>query len=95
MNATPTSHSPAISRVLLSCSLMSLLAAAAGAQRLPIRTYTIADGLPQNVIGRIVRDANGFLWFCTPEGLSRLDGYTFDNYGIDDGLTGSRRSRPA
>jgi hypothetical protein len=27
---------------------------------LPIRSYTMADGL----------DSRGFLWFCTPEGLT-------------------------
>ena len=25
-------------------------------------------------------------WFCTGEGLSRFDGYSFTNYGVDQGL---------
>jgi len=33
-----------------------------------------------------VRDSRGFLWFCTQEGLSRFDGYSFTNYGVDQGL---------
>src|SRR5436853_4054211 len=56
------------------------------AERLPIKTYTIADGLARDYVSRIVRDSKGFLWFCTNEGLSRFDGYRFINYGIDQGL---------
>src|SRR5437762_951212 len=56
------------------------------AERLPLKAYTVADGLPNNVINKIVRDSRGFLWFCTSEGLSRFDGYTFTNYGTDQGL---------
>src|SRR5215471_14651383 len=48
-----------------------------------------ADGLPRDQIRKIVRDSRGFLWFCTPEGLSRFDGYKFTNYGQADGLTNS------
>src|SRR5437763_9268953 len=58
----------------------------AAAERLPLKAYTVADGLPNNVINKIVRDSRGFLWFCTSEGLSRFDGYTFTNYSVDQGL---------
>src|SRR6266446_5398338 len=58
----------------------------ARAERLPLKAYTVAEGLPNNVINRIVRDSRGFLWFCTSEGLSRFDGYSFTNYGVDQGL---------
>jgi ligand-binding sensor domain-containing protein/signal transduction histidine kinase len=56
------------------------------AEQLPIKIYTTDDGLARDSINRIVRDSRGFLWFCTPEGLSRFDGYTFTNYTTDDGL---------
>src|SRR5580765_6975858 len=67
--------------ILLSCcpSLTS-------AERLPIKTYTTADGLAHNTVNKIVRDSRGFLWFCTEEGLSRFDGYTFTNYRTEQGL---------
>lgn len=55
-------------------------------ERLPIKTYTSADGLAHNVVNRVERDSRGFLWFCTREGLSRFDGYSFTNYGIEQGL---------
>src|SRR5712691_2868585 len=56
------------------------------AEHLPLKAYTVADGLPNDVINKIVRDSRGFLWFCTDDGLSRFDGYEFTNYGTDQGL---------
>src|SRR5262249_23430879 len=56
------------------------------AERLPIKVYTTVDGLASNQINKIVRDSRGFLWFCTTDGLSQFDGYTFTNYGTEQGL---------
>lgn len=56
------------------------------AERLPVRTYTIADGLLRDGATRIVQDSRGFLWFCTADGVSRFDGYGFTNFTTDDGL---------
>jgi ligand-binding sensor domain-containing protein/signal transduction histidine kinase len=63
-----------------------LLASIAQSEQLPIKHYTTADGLAQNAVNRIVRDSRGFLWFCTDEGLSRFDSYTFTNYTTAQGL---------
>ena len=57
------------------------------ARRLPVKTYTTADGLPRDRIQCIVQDRRGFIWICTTEGLSRFDGYAFTNYGTAQGLT--------
>jgi len=59
-----------------------LAVAAVRGERLPIRVYTAADGLPDVSINCIVRDSRGFLWMCTDEGLSRFDGSSFTNYTI-------------
>jgi ligand-binding sensor domain-containing protein/two-component sensor histidine kinase len=56
------------------------------AQQLPVRTYTTADGLPRDLVLRIVPDSHGFLWFCTGDGLSRFNGYEFTTYGVEQGL---------
>src|SRR4051812_17648288 len=69
-------------------SLVLALPFLAQAERLPIKTYTTADGLPRDNINRIVPDSRGYLWFCTSEGLSRFDGYRFINYGKEQGLPG-------
>jgi ligand-binding sensor domain-containing protein len=63
-----------------------MVSAVTRAERLPVRVYSTADGLPSNQINCVKRDSRGFLWFCTAEALSRLDGYTFTNYGVDQGL---------
>ncbi|HVF91069.1 MAG TPA: two-component regulator propeller domain-containing protein [Blastocatellia bacterium] len=77
--------------VILAVFLLALLPGVtrdAAAERLPIRTYTTADGLTRDHINRIAQDSRGFLWFCTSEGLSRFDGYEFINYGKEQGLPG-------
>jgi ligand-binding sensor domain-containing protein/signal transduction histidine kinase len=77
---------------LLTCVLAilaALLPAIAAAQRLPVQSYSTASGLGNNWINCVVADSRGFLWFCTKEGLSRIDGYGFTTYSIDDGLPGA------
>ena len=72
--------------VAVSCLALALSARGVSAQQLPVRTYTTADGLPRDLILRIVRDSRGFLWFCTGDGLSRFNGYEFTTYGVEHGL---------
>lgn len=66
--------------------LLCLAALVCRAERLPIRTWTAADGLPHNHINRIIRDSHNYLWICTDEGLARFDGYRFVKYGTAQGL---------
>ncbi len=56
------------------------------AEQLVLKSYTTADGLPDDSVDCAVEDARGFVWFCTNGGLSRFDGYGFTNYGVDEGL---------
>jgi signal transduction histidine kinase/ligand-binding sensor domain-containing protein len=72
--------------VVSSLSFLLVVTAVVQAERLPIKTYTTADGLASDEIACIVRDSHGFLWFCTSEGFSRFDGYRFTNYGTSQGL---------
>ena len=66
--------------------VVTSLATVGNAERLPIKSYTTADGLPHNSVNRIVKDSRGFLWFCTREGFARFDGYSFTNFGTSEGL---------
>ncbi len=56
------------------------------AERLPIKTYTVADGLLRDEVQKIKQDSRGFLWFCTGEGISRFDGAGMTNFTVADGL---------
>jgi ligand-binding sensor domain-containing protein len=71
---------------ILALLVITLLASFVEAERLPLKTFTVADGLAHEAVNKIVRDSRGFLWFCTAGGLSRFDGYSFTNYGTDQGL---------
>ncbi len=73
-------------RVLKSMAVALCLTGVGLATQLAVRTYTTADGLARDAAVCIVPDSQGFLWFCTPEGLSRFDGYGFVNYGPAQGL---------
>lgn len=47
------------------------------AQTFHIEQYTDDNGLPQNSVKSIARDAEGFLWLTTEAGLVRFDGQQF------------------
>lgn len=52
------------------------------------KSYTTADGLPNNNIKGILEDNLGFLWISTNRGLSKFNQVdeTFTNYDLSDGL---------
>jgi len=58
----------------------------ARAEHFAVRTFTTADGLANGRVYHATRDANGFLWFATADGLSRFDGVRFESFGVADGL---------
>jgi hypothetical protein len=64
ITAEPTIAGRALTAVASGITVLAV-AAAAFAERLPIRTDTVADGLAHNAVNRIVPDARGFLWFCS------------------------------
>src|ERR1022692_3184942 len=66
---------------------MVLLSSSLGAEYLPVKSYTIADGLMSHgEILHMIQDSRGYLWICGSLGLSRFDGPAFRNYGQADGL---------
>jgi ligand-binding sensor domain-containing protein/two-component sensor histidine kinase len=73
-------------RLCAAFPLACLLAAPLSAERLPVKTYTVADGLQRDSVFRIRQDSRGFLWFCTAEGVSGFDGVGMTNFTVADGL---------
>ena len=44
--------------------------------------FSIKDGLPDNGLNCVLQDHLGFIWIATRNGLSKYDGYTFNNYSL-------------
>src|SRR5688572_1866492 len=72
------------SACLLTLGFSALFAGQARSERLPLKTYTSADGLASSAVTNVFRDSLGFLWFCTRDGISRFDGSEFTNYRLGD-----------
>ncbi len=47
------------------------------------KTLDARDGLTSSQVNCILKDSRGFVWFGTPAGLYRFDGYTFRNFQSD------------
>lgn len=60
-----------------------------------ISTYTISDGLPDNVIVGILEDEKGDLWLSTKRGVSvfRKSLDSFQNFSMNTGLQGEEFNR--
>ncbi len=86
MNLSRLHQTSVVEAIVLAVCVIIAEPNLARAERLPVKTYTTADGLVSNRISRIVQDSRGYLWFCTENGLSRFDGYKFTNYTLEQGL---------
>ncbi len=75
--------------LIFTCLLVLLNLQMINAERLPVKTFTSADGLGSGFVDYLMRDSRGFMWFCTRDGLSRFDGSRFVTYQI-----GSKDSPP-
>ncbi len=49
--------------------------------------FNTENGLPSNCVYDILRDRQGYLWFCTNKGVARYNGISFENFSTSDGLT--------
>lgn len=85
--------------VLSACLAGPLLPACAAAADRPVvhpgwtvQHWDVENGLPVNSINAMVRDARGFLWLATMDGLVRFDGVEFKVFDPlnSPGLAGSR-----
>lgn len=63
---------------------LSGIAAPAFSQDYNFRSYTSENGLAQPYVYSIVQDVHGYLWVSTGNGVSRYDGFKFENYLNND-----------
>jgi hypothetical protein len=61
------------------------------AERVLKASYTVNNGLPNDVINTIVEDDHGFLWLSTNKGICKFDPVTEEirSYDYGDGLQGN------
>ena len=48
--------------------------------------FSVNEGLPSSQVYSMTEDSYGYLWFFTDHGVSRYDGYNFENFNKSDGL---------
>jgi ligand-binding sensor domain-containing protein len=51
-----------------------------------VKSWTTADGLPQNTVEAIAQTSDGYIWAGTRGGLARFDGVKFTRFGLAEGL---------
>ena len=51
-----------------------------------LKNFNLNNGLPSNECYRIIQDKKGYIWISSDAGLSRYNGYTFQNFTKKDGL---------
>lgn len=54
------------------------------AQPIYFRHYEVENGLSNNSVITSLQDKDGFMWFGTPDGLNRFNGYNFKIFRIGD-----------
>ncbi|MFT3902880.1 MAG: two-component regulator propeller domain-containing protein [Niabella sp.] len=63
------------------CFLFFILPTVYGqGQSIYFRHYEVENGLSHNSVITATQDKEGFMWFGTPDGLNRFDGYAFKIY---------------
>jgi len=72
-------------QLVAALAVVSLLALSSQAQRYTFKEYV--DGLGNLNVKCIYQDRAGFLWVGTHGGLFRYDGYRFEEFGPNQGLT--------
>jgi ligand-binding sensor domain-containing protein len=55
-------------------------------QEIVYKQYSSENGLISSYITQAIQDDNGYIWLSTNNGISRFDGYTFENFNINDKL---------
>ncbi len=66
--------------------ILTLLSQISFSQYLPLRIYSSSDGLASNQVLHITEDKKGALWIGCGSGLSRFNGFKFNNFGLKEGL---------
>lgn len=50
------------------------------------KQYDVEDGLASSRVYQVKQDSKGYIWFATDNGVSRFNGYEFENFSMSNGL---------
>ena len=67
-------------------AIFIIMAALAGAQDLALRSFNVEQGLSSSESYHVFQDSKGYIWVGTDAGVSKFDGYRFENYTTKNGL---------
>ena len=70
-------------------SFFSVISLYVFSQDYNFRNFNSEDGLAQSYVYSIIQDVHGYLWIGTGNGLSRYNGFIFENYLTTDSLANS------
>src|SRR5687767_868291 len=73
-------------RVLIKLLLIIQINNLCIAQTPYLKNFTENDGLASSTVYSSCQSSDGFLWFATDAGVSRYNGYNFENYTTINGL---------
>lgn len=78
-------QTPVRSQTSNSVTVTGSVSSSTAAREQPIKfdRISLEQGLSQSSVNCILQDRQGFMWFCTQEGLNRYDGYSFKVYRHD------------
>ena len=51
------------------------------------KQFSVEDGLPSMVVYDVHQDSTGYIWIATNTGLCKYDGYQFERFTTQDGLS--------
>lgn len=66
---------PSLYQKIFLCFLCILVSESLSSQNISLKSLSFNDELPSTTVQRIFQDKEGFMWFGTPNGLCRYDGY--------------------
>lgn len=47
------------------------------------KQYNVEDGLASSKVYQVKQDSKGYMWFATDNGVSRFNGYEFENFSVN------------
>ncbi len=81
--------------IILAFIILQAMLLTAQEKRIAFEKYGVAEGLPEEFVGKVIQDDQGFIWCTTQNGLVKYDGYQFQTYRYmpDDTSTTSLKIR--